>query len=72
MIESKLKKKRNLDLKKKSTIESDKRNLNNVFGISLSTHWVFRGQPDRGLEESRQNKLLRKGREAMDVYGRTN
>jgi len=26
----------------KSSIENDKKNLNNVFGIPLKSHWVFR------------------------------
>ncbi len=30
-----------------SVIESDKRNLHNVFGMPLRSHWVFRGSPDQ-------------------------
>lgn len=30
----------------KSSIEADRKNLHNVFGIPLKSHWVFRGVND--------------------------
>lgn len=45
---------------KKGTIESDMKNLNNVFGIPLKSHWIFRGQAElmnHGNDESSIKKI---------------
>lgn len=42
-----------------SVIESDKRNLHNVFGMPLRSHWVFRGSPEEQCMTPQNNSNVK-------------